>query len=36
VREAPEKKAAPKKAGARKAASKLGSALKRKKKTDEE
>jgi large subunit ribosomal protein L22 len=33
--EAPEKKA-PKKSGARKAASKLGSALKRKKKTDEE
>lgn len=33
--EAPEKRAAPKKTGARKAASKLGSALKRKKKTDE-
>ena len=36
VSEAPEKKAAPKKTGAKKAASKLGSALKRKKKTDEE
>jgi large subunit ribosomal protein L22 len=36
VSEATEKKAAPKKTGARKAASKLGSALKRKKKTDEE
>jgi large subunit ribosomal protein L22 len=35
VSEAPEKKAAPKKSGAKKAASKLGSALKRKKKTDE-
>src|SRR5688572_3356290 len=35
VSEAPEKKAAPKKTGAKKAASKLGSALKRKKKTDE-
>lgn len=36
VSEAPEKKAAPKKGGAKKAASKIGSALKRKKKTDEE
>ena len=36
VSEAPEKKAAPKKTGAKKAAAKLGSALKRKKKTDEE
>lgn len=36
VSEAPEKKAAPKKSGAKKAAAKLGSALKRKKKTDEE
>ena len=36
VSEAPEKKAAPKKSGAKKAASKLGSALKRKKKTDDE
>jgi large subunit ribosomal protein L22 len=36
VSEAPKKKAAPKKTGAKKAASKLGSALKRKKKTDEE
>jgi len=36
VSEAPEKKAAPKKAGAKKVASKLSSALKRKKKTDEE
>ena len=36
VSEAPEKKAAPKKTGAKKAASKLGSALKRKKKTDKE
>lgn len=36
VSEAPEKKAAPKKAGAKKAASKLGSALKRKQKTDDE
>ena len=36
VSEAPEKKAAPKKTGAKKAASKLGSALKRKKKTDDE
>ena len=36
VSEAPEKKAAPKKTGAKKAASKLSSALKRKKKKDEE
>lgn len=36
VSEAPEKKAAPKKTGAKKAASKLSSALKRKKKTDDE
>jgi large subunit ribosomal protein L22 len=35
VSEAPAKKAAPKKSGAKKAAAKLGSALKRKKKTDE-
>src|SRR5919109_1566168 len=35
-KEASEKKAAPKKAGAKKAASRLGSALKRKKKTDKD